>query len=126
LTSVLESVMISVMWFSRRFRSRTAAVAAALILVLSTGAPTHHHEGSAGEHGTVVIGPDHHSHGTILVDQGDRVTSSGPEIAVPAVGRMEAVAPQVIPIFVTRTVTVRPRERAPPPNRSPRAPPHLS
>jgi hypothetical protein len=118
--------MISIMWFSRRFRSRMAAVAAALILVLSTGAPTHHHEGPAGEHGTVVIGPDHHSHGTILVDQGDRVTSSGPEIAVPAVGRIEAVAPQVIPIFVTRDATIRPRERAPPPNRSPRAPPHLS
>ena len=114
------------MWFSRRSRSVTAALLAALLAVLSTGAPSHHHERPEGSHGTVMIGPDHHSHGTILVDPGERVTTSAPELPVIVGSRLEPEGPQVIRVVVARETSIRPRERAPPPNRSPRAPPHLS
>ena len=114
------------MWFSRRFRSTTAAILAALLAVLCTGAPSHHHERPAGGHGTLVVGPDHHSHGTILIDQGDRAATDPPELTVVIDSRLEHEFGQVIRVVVAHGTSIRPRERDPPPNRSPRAPPHLS
>ena len=114
------------MLFSRRVRSVTAALLVALLVLLSTGAPSHYHERSDGGHGVVAIGPNHHSHGTILVDQGDRVASSTPELPVIVGSPLEPEAPQVIRVVVAREAAIRPRERAPPPDSSPRAPPHLS
>ena len=114
------------MWFSRRFRSVTAGFLAAALLVLATGVPSHHHEAVDETHGAVVIGPDHHSHATILVDQGGRIASSGPEFAPIGGAHLEPLTYQKVPLAATRETTIRPRERAPPPNHSPRAPPHLS
>ncbi len=114
------------MWFSRRVRSTTAAILAALLAVLCTGAPSHHHERPDGGHGTLVVGPDHHSHGTILIDQGDRATTGPPELTVVIDSRLEHEFRQVIRVVVAHGTSIRPRERDPPPNRSPRAPPHLS
>ena len=114
------------MGFSRRVRSIRAALLAALLAVLSTGVPSHHHERSDVGDGAVAIGPDHHSHGTILVDQGDRVASSTPELPVIVSSPLEPEAPQVIRVVAAREAEIRPRERAPPADSSPRAPPHLS
>ena len=114
------------MRLSRRFRSVTAASLVALLLVLATGVPSHHHEQPSSPDTLGVLTPDDHSHGTILVEQGDRAPRGGPEILVAVGPTIEPTPSYETPVRVTPEDTVRPRERAPPTNQSPRAPPHLS
>jgi hypothetical protein len=105
-------------------RSTTAAFLVALLGVLGTGLPSHHHEGPDPSPGSAqqLVAPDHHSHGTQLVEQDER-TPAGP-LQLPALAT--AVA-RVVPVASTavgapeRDVP-RPMERAPPPGDA-RAPP---
>ncbi len=127
LTRTLVSLMMHLMWFSRQFRSVTASCLIALVCALSTGVPSHHHERPDDSHGTVhVIGPDHHSHGTILVEQAERVSSSPPQLIAVVASGSEPIPAAVSSVVQQRREPIRPRERAPPPNNAPRAPPHLS
>ncbi len=110
----------------RRLRSATAAFQAVVLLVLATGVPSHHHGRPGRSRTDVGIDHSHHSHATILVDQDDRVTSDGPEVGMPASVRVEPTAPRLVSVIAPRETTIRPRERAPPPGRSPRPPPTRS
>ncbi|MDT8370348.1 MAG: hypothetical protein RQ745_14160, partial [Longimicrobiales bacterium] len=70
-------------------RTRPLRSTAALLLVLSgalsTGLPSHHHEGAEPAEDEVrVVSTDHHSHGTELVEQDKRTPAGAPQIAVTA------------------------------------------
>jgi hypothetical protein len=111
------------MRLSGPFRSATAACLLALLGVLGTGVPTHHHEAPAPSEGLQLLAADHHNHGTELVEQDDRAASGGPHIAAaPAVGVMPT-PPTETPVDTRNPDLLRPTERAPPPG-APRAPPH--
>ena len=110
----------------RQLRSATAAFQAVVLLVLATGVPSHHHGRPGRSRTDVGIDHSHHSHATILVGQDDRVTSDGPEVGMPASVRVEPTAPRSVSVIAPRETTIRPRERAPPPGRSPRPPPTRS
>lgn len=111
------------MWLARPVRSATAFCLVALLGALGTGLPSHHHAGTpdpGGAHPT--IDADHHSHGTLLVDQEDRVQSAPPELALPSeIGAELHTATTRVVAFADRHC-IPARERAPPPG-GPRAPP---
>ncbi|MEN8374370.1 MAG: hypothetical protein ABFS34_02860 [Gemmatimonadota bacterium] len=111
-----------------RFR-RTTRVAAcwcllSLLGVLATGLPTHHHEVAASElrEEGQRAAPLHHSHGSELVEQDERVVSSGPLVVFDAIEVGFLMRTTSVPLPVAVTAPIRPTGRAPPPV-APRAPP---
>jgi hypothetical protein len=105
-------------------RSTTAALLVVLLGALGTGLPSHHHEGPAPAPGSThhIVAPDHHSHGTQLVEQDERTPAGG--LHLPA---LAAAVARVAPVATTRVHAPeqdvpRPMERAPPPGDA-RAPP---
>ena len=104
-------------------RSATASCLVVLLGALGTGLPSHHHEGPArhadGHH---TVDANHHSHGTLLIEQDDRVQSAPPQLATASEVALG------IPLLITRAISgalrdaAPPKERAPPPG-APRAPP---
>ena len=111
------------MMLGSTLRSTTALLLAALLGALGTGLPSHHHpdtSDSADEHPTVEA--DHHSHGTVLIEQDDRVQSGPPELPL-APERTQAIVATSIRVLPAADRQWLPaRERAPPPG-APRAPP---
>jgi hypothetical protein len=108
---------------SRTFRSRIASSLVALLGALATGLPSHQHEGSsnhADQHHSIAA--DLHSHGTLLVDQEDRVQSAPPELAVATELTLEVPVRAVRVVIPAHRDFLSARERAPPPG-APRAPP---
>ena len=104
-------------------RSAIASCLVVLLGALGTGLPSHHHEGPArhadGHH---TVDANHHSHGTLLIEQDDRVQSAPPQLAMASQVALD------IPLLITRATSGAlrdagpARERAPPPD-APRAPP---
>jgi len=99
-----------------------ALVLALLLVVTSSGMPSHDH--GDGERTPVLADPDHHDHGVQLVDQSDRVRSEvGSAVALPPAA---AIGLSLVPVDtdeVIRTSTLPVMGgRAPPPSQ-PRAPP---
>jgi hypothetical protein len=112
----------------RSIRSLTAAWLIVLLGVLHTGLPSHSHEIDAPDAGGVqVLRAEHHAHGTLLVEQAERVQATAVQLAAlpAAVERAAAQAPVRTHIAVHRT-PVRPLGRAPPPANASRAPPRYS
>lgn len=108
----------------QRLQSVTALCLLVLLGALGTGLPSHSHaDGEVPvERGSHVVAADHHSHGTQLVEQDERATSGGPQLAMLS-GAVAVAAPAVITfVQTTHTDVLRPMERAPPPG-APRAPP---
>jgi len=105
----------------RRLLRLSAIVLLALMGVLTSGVPSHHH----GEAGRVPILEDagHHGHGIQLVDQADRLTSDGVVAALPSAPLVEVgdLAPVTVGTDVPAIQPVA-TGRAPPSDR-PRAPP---
>ena len=115
--------IIPSMRFFRPFRSRIASFLVALLGALGTGLPSHHHEGSPdGPDEYHTIAADDHSHGTLLVDQDDRVQSAPPELAVATELTLDVPVPAVRVVSFALRESLPARERAPPPG-APRAPP---
>jgi hypothetical protein len=112
------------MRFPTAVRSTTAACLVALLGVLGTGLPSHHHEGPDPTPGSAhhLVAPDHHSHGTQLVEQDER--APGGTLRLPALAAAVArVAPvATTPVAAPEQDVPRPMERAPPPGDA-RAPP---
>lgn len=111
------------MVYGRSFRSRIASSLVALLGILGTGLPSHHHEVSQDhpdEHH--IIAADHHSHGTLLVDQDDRVQSAPPQLAAATELTLDFPVPDVRVVDLSLRDFLSARERAPPPG-APRAPP---
>jgi len=108
---------------ARIIRSATAVVLLGLLGVLSTGLPSHHHEGWA-DRGTEprLSSPDHHTHGTELVEQDQRVPSGGVQLLPSPLASFDLPAPRVVWSTIVRDAPLRPTQRAPPPD-APRAPP---
>lgn len=105
-------------------RRATALCLLALTGALGTGLPSHHHDSPVAQDRTdVSIDADHHSHGSVLVEQSDRVPSSGPQLAVPAIIAVDVISTVVATATRADDEPLRPLERAPPPG-APRAPPH--
>jgi hypothetical protein len=105
-------------------RSTTAAFLVALLGVLGTGLPSHHHEGPDPSTGSEhhLVAPDHHSHGTQIVEQDER-TPAGPLQLPVLAGAVARVAPEATTAVDAPEQDVpRPMERAPPPGDA-RAPP---
>ncbi len=97
-----------------------------LLGALGTGLPSHHHEDVVrGDPHEQTVSADHHSHGTQLVEQVDRVTSSAPDFVAPTPVAFELIVASTSPRSRTRPEPLRPMERAPPPD-APRAPPRTS
>lgn len=93
---------------------------------LSTGLPTHHHDRSdrVSRPDVVAIGADRHAHGSVLVEQGDKLRTDTPPLAVASFAIEDiAHAPTVRPVGIA-TEAYHPTERSPPPS-APRAPPYL-
>lgn len=108
---------------SGTLRRGTAACMLALTGALGTGLPSHQHESPHDdERAEVTIGVDHHAHGALLVEQPERVPSTGPQIAAPAVAFSLLVFPELVRVTRPANEPLRPLERAPPPG-APRAPP---
>lgn len=109
--------------FSGTLRRATAACMLALLGVLGTGLPSHHHKSPvAAERADVSIAADHHAHGALLLEQPERLRSTGPQIAAPAVVFSLVVVPELVRVTRPADEPLRPLERAPPPG-APRAPP---
>lgn len=107
---------------SRFLRSLTAAWLVGLLGVLHTGLPTHGHQVDRpdGEH--LLQSADHHGHGTLLVEQTERVQSTQPELAVAPVRFIDIILPVATRAVEPLEELLRPLERSPPPG-APRAPP---
>lgn len=105
-------------------RSATALCLFVLLGALGTGLPTHSHASgeTAVDRDSYVVAPDHHSHGTQLVPQHERVPSVGPQLAVSYPVAVTVVLPVLAVVRTVQTDMLRPMERAPPPG-APRAPP---
>ncbi len=112
------------MVFPRRLRSATAMCLAGLLGVLTSGLPSHSHvDPSPHADFHQVIQGDHHTHGTLLVEQDVRIQTTAPALAVPAVIVTGVVPPAIETLAEPGSdSSLRPRERAPPPG-APRAPP---
>lgn len=113
----------------RRLHWGTAAFQALLLPVLAAAVPFGHHERPHESRDAVVIDHDesHHVHGAVLVDQDeDRTAADAPGIPSATDRRIGPDAHPPLPVTAHRSTTIRPRERAPPPGRSPRPPPTLS
>jgi hypothetical protein len=112
----------------RAIRSITAAWLVLLLGVLHTGLPSHSHEPdlpSAVTAPQLVIDADHHAHGTLLVEQTDRVQSASVQLAAPIVSLATFLFfPRVMSAAEERGTALRPSERGPP-SAAPRAPPQL-
>lgn len=107
----------------RSIRAATALCLLALLGVLGTGLPSHHHGTTGAPDGeTRLLAADHHSHGTRLVEQDDRAPSVGPRDAAVTVVDLDAPAPPRSAPTPAEPRLLRPTERAPPPG-APRAPP---
>lgn len=97
----------------------------ALLGVLATGLPSHHHlDTRAGDSETRLISADHHAHGTRLVEQDDRAPSGGLQAAPAGQPLFALPAPALAAATPVEARYLRPTERAPPPG-APRAPPPL-
>jgi hypothetical protein len=94
---------------------------AALIGALSSGLPSHHHEGS--EPGPRLVDAGHHGHGVQLTEQTDRLKSElvAPGLPAPRVLLAQDDAP-VIEAVAAPAIEPAPLGR-PPPSDRPRAPP---
>ncbi|MDH3205505.1 MAG: hypothetical protein OEO79_02785 [Gemmatimonadota bacterium] len=93
----------------------------ALVGVLASALPSHHHEGS--DVGPVLEDAGHHGHGVQLIEQANRLTAQTFAVALPTPHPVEIAAetPTLQPVFVT---AVEPVARGrPPPSDRPRAPP---
>lgn len=113
------------MRLARTLRSTTALLLAALLGALGTGLPSHHHPDTpipADKHPTVEA--DDHSHGTVLVEQDDRVQSGPPELPLPPERTSAVIATTIRVLPAVDRQWLPARERAPPPG-APRAPPTL-
>jgi hypothetical protein len=109
---------------SRFLRSLTAAWLVVLLGVLHTGLPSHSHDverkGSRGDHHR--LSADRHGHGTLLIEQAERVQSNPLQLAATPV-TIDTVSFPATPYTATYDRhPLRPLERAPPPG-APRAPP---
>jgi hypothetical protein len=108
----------------RTFRSATALCMAALLFVLSSGLPTHHHHAPAdgADPAASLVADDHHSHATELVEQADRVLSFLPGFTAPPARSVRLQVSVPVRPAAASSEVFRPLERSPPPG-SPRAPP---
>ncbi len=88
---------------------------------LGTGLPSHSHR-VAGDDSYRLVAPEHHDHGVVLTEQGDRMPTGPPSLALLTETTALADPPVVIRPDVVRRELDLPRERAPP-STSPRAPP---
>jgi hypothetical protein len=115
------------MRFARTLRRGTAACLVALLGVLGTGLPSHHHESpekSAQTAANHVLNAEHHSHGTVLVEQAERVQSNAPQLGPAPVQWFAFATPGIIRPVAAAIRPLRPLERGPPPG-APRAPPRV-
>jgi hypothetical protein len=96
-----------------------------LLGVLHTGLPSHSHEVEPADTASGdVLRADHHSHGTILLEQTERVQSAPVQLpAPPAAVERAAFRPSLRTLAAVHVAPLRPRGRAPPPGHAPRAPP---
>lgn len=114
--------------YPRSLRSATATWLILLLGVLHTGLPSHSHHSErpdlAPDH--QLVSADHHSHGTILVEQAERVQSSPVQLAVtpPSLDGVDFFA-AVHRLASDQPTLLRPSGRAPPQG-APRAPPQYS
>jgi hypothetical protein len=109
----------------RAIRSITAAGLVLLLGVLHTGLPSHSHErsGRAATLQQLIVDADHHAHGTLLVEQMDRVQSTPVQLAAQIVSLADAAfSPPAPSLTEEHGTALRPSERGPPPA-APRAPP---
>lgn len=110
----------------RPIRSGTALCLLSLLGALGTGLPSHAHPGSgpASEGGSHILAADHHSHGTLIVEQDERAPAGPLQLPAPTAAASAAmpVAPTVV--GAPELDVLRPMERAPPPG-APRAPPSV-
>lgn len=108
----------------RCLRSSTAFCLVALLGALGTGLPSHHHEEAPQPSDSLsgVYSADHHTHGTQLVDQDQRVPAAALEFAAPSALTDLLLPDRMKPVHPPRSSTFRPMERAPPAV-APRAPP---
>jgi hypothetical protein len=106
-----------------RIRSLIAFCLAALLGALGTGLPSHHHatDDSFGD-SHPVIEAEHHSHGTVLVEQDHRVQSTPLNVVMPASVPTEVPTPALRIVPQADPQWLPARERSPP-QTSPRAPP---
>ena len=119
LTVARQGIML-VLMRRRSLLRPVALLALAQLGAVTTGLPSHSHDGSE----TVGIeSPDHHGHGVQLVDQGPRVAGGVVAFIVPPAAAVHFGAP---PTNAAAPVTEapRPRDRGPPAS-IPRAPPIL-
>lgn len=113
------------MLVSGRVRACVALFLTALLGVLGTGLPSHSHAtGDVSNNSQPVIEAEHHGHGTVLVEQDDRVLSVPFEVAVPAAVGLDIATPVARAMPQADRNWLHPRERSPP-QATPRAPPPL-
>ena len=109
---------------SGTLRSLTAAWLVVWLGVLHTGLPSHSHEveRSDGRGDQPRLSADHHGHGTLLVEQAERVQSAAVQLAATPITIEGVTFPPVRYLSRHHTSPLRPLERAPPTS-APRAPP---
>jgi hypothetical protein len=98
-----------------------AALLIGLMTAVSSGLPSHHHDGA--EVGPALADAGHHGHGTQILEQSDRQTSEifGVALPPPPTARLEeAAVPVVVPFATTSRLLATGRS---PPSSRPRAPP---
>jgi hypothetical protein len=106
-----------------RLHSGLSAALLALLCVTATGLPSHGHaEAEADGEGPALVAVDHHDHEVTLVEWQDQTPSTGVQVASLPTAPTLLPIPSHLPVLVTPTTALRPRERAPPPG-APRAPP---
>jgi hypothetical protein len=112
----------------RTIRCLTAAWLIVLLGVLHTGLPSHRHEvDPPAAAGVQVLRADHHAHGTLLVEQTERVPSTAVQLAaVPVAEERAALRASVRMHTAVHVAPVRPLGRSPPPANASRAPPRYS
>lgn len=107
---------------SRFLRSLTASWLVGLLGVLHTGLPTHSHEVERTDAEHHLQSADHHGHGTLLVEQTERVQSTQPHLVAAPIRFVTLILPVAGRVTEPLVEPLRPLERAPPPG-APRAPP---
>jgi len=98
-----------------------ALVLVALIGALTTGLPSHHHEGA--DHGPVVSDAGHHTHGVQIVDHAERLASQVISATLSSAPTLQL--DEDLLVRAQRSLTKsKPIPRGlPPPSDQPRAPP---
>jgi hypothetical protein len=108
----------------RLIRSLIAAWLVVLLGVLHTGMPSHSHDLPDAVNDGQVLRADQHAHGTLLLEQAERIQSHAAEFAaLPATADRVAARLPVRTHAAIHTMPLRPPARAPPPSNASRAPP---